>query len=537
MTTARSSFSSPTALAAWVVFGVLTLPLLQLFPMDFERTAAPLAFAPALLFGWKRWSAEAGYWLAHSRVRLIAGLAAGVIILSTVFAAHPAPALVQVAHGITLVALALLASGLSRAEPRAAGWILLGIVGGGLFGAATLAWPWLVHSDPRNAPTARFHWLYPHLRHSGLHLLPAAAIVPLLLLCTPNRLARAGLWLGAICLATALIWSGGRTPLLGIGAAAGIALWHAHGTQRRGVSLAYGLVFAAGLAASTLFWTNNPELGWWRAWQTSVSASGANELSSSRLDIWRACARFIADSPWLGYGPDGYRFLNPKMDAQQPHNALVQCALAVGIPGLLLGLALLARLLNRPVRPDGKPPSTTRLAAVAVIAALAAAGLTDGSLYHVLCTHAFALAAGLILSSLGKEPRDTTESPAAHWRLRSVCFTMGAATIVLGLHAWLFHQVSGPISLAPTSATARILWVFPSTTFGLDRSLEAWADREPETALVWARWAQRHSAYAWLFHLRAARILAKEGRTDEALAEFQAYDKNRPGAFREPIPR
>ena len=539
MTPARAPLVSTPALAALVVLGTLALPLLQLVSIDFERTAAAVAFAPALIFGWRVWSAEAGLWLVRPRGRAAVILGTALVLFSVLFAAQPAPALVQAANGTVLLCLALLASGLVRTEPRTARWLLLGIVGGGLLGALTLAWPWLVHPDPRNAPAATFHWLYPHIRHIGLHLLPAAALAPVLLTGAATPRARIALWLAAALLATALVWSGGRTPLLGIAVAAVFALWHLHASQRRSLALAYALIFAAGLLACTLLWTTTGSFGWWRAVQTTVDAGSVNELSSRRLDIWKACVPFITDSPWLGYGPDGYRFLTPKMDAQQPHNVLVQWALACGIPGLLLGLAALARLLWRPLRraSEIRPPVET-VAAVAVIAAIVAAGLTDGSLYHILSTHAFALAAGLVIGRTRLDPAATPPVPAT---VAATARTVGsrgsvalalAAALVLCVHGWLFNQLIAPDAPAPTSTAARVLRAFPSTTFGFDRWLDAWEPQDPKNALEWTQWAQRHSAYAWLYHLRASRLLARHGFQDAARIEFHLYETTQPKAFR-----
>ena len=545
MTPTRAPLLSPPALAILVVLGTLALPLLQLASIDFERTAAALSFGPALFFGWRLWTAEAGQWLAHPRARVFWILGSALIVLSVAFADQPAPALVQAANGVVLLCLALLAAALARIEPRTTRWLLFGILAGGLLGTLTLVWPWIVHPDPRNAPAVTFFWLYPHIRHVGLHLLPAAALAPVLLAGASSARARLALWLVAGVLATALIWSGGRTPLLGIMVAAAFTFWHAPSSQRRSLVVAYTLVIVAGFVACTFFWTTTGAFGWWRAVQTTVNAGNANELTSRRIDIWQACVPFITDSPWLGHGPDGYRFLNPKMDAQQPHNVLVQWALACGIPGVLLGLGALARLLWRPLRRASEiRPSTETVAAVAVIAAIAAAGQTDGTLYHVLSTHAFALAAGLVMARNGfaapasESPHPPTINTAAIISIgaRLSLSLAVAAAGALALHAWLFNQLTARAAPAPTSVAARMLRAFPSTTFGFDRWLDAWEPRDPKGALEWTQWAQRHSAYAWLYHLRAARLLARHGFQEAARIEFHLYETTKPNAFRQKTP-
>lgn len=512
--------------------GFAILPWLQIPPVDFERGAALFAFAPALLVGaglvqraWLRFAAS------PSR-RWFAGLAGLWLALSTAFAAQPAPALVQFAMILLLALLALLVAGLAAEAPETRPTLWAGLLLGALSGVASIAWAWSINPAPREARPELLTWLYPHLRHIGLHLLPATLIAPLFA-ARASSAGRRSLWLlMAAVLFTAIIWAGGRMPLLALAVGAGTAwLGSPRGKPRRDVLLAFGAATLAGLAASTLFWTTQGNLGWWRAMDTLVAADNLNELSSSRLDIWRACLPFIADAPLLGHGPDGYRFLMPKMDGQQPHNVVVQVVLACGLPGLLLLMFGAFALLRRPPSPDISPDT---LAARVLVVGLLAGGLFDGTLYHVLSTTGLALGAGLLLARRSTVSR--TDAPLSQVCRAAPALAACAAALTLSLHLIVFRTLISPgVPATPDAWQARLVHAFPSTTVSLHRWLDVWADEHPDEALAWARWAQTRSAYAWTFHAWAAQHLAATDRMDEARLEATAFQKTQPQAFRKQL--
>jgi O-antigen ligase len=517
-------------IAQLVSAGLCLLPWLQLVQLDFERSAMPLAFGPSLALGWRQIT-HAWLRLTEPRAgRIFLGGVALVITLSTLLAAQPAAALVQAANLCVLGLLALLVSELLRVAPLASRWLLGGIIGGGLCGVASLAAGWFVQPDPRTALPHLITWLYPHPRHIGLHLLPGAVIAPILAANSATRVQRGALLTVSALLATGLVWSGGRMPLL---SAAAAALWVTAlppaGLRRQNIAFAYLAAFGTGFIASTFFWTTHDDFGWWRFARTVQAASDVNQLTSQRIDIWRACIPFFLERPWLGHGLDGYRFLNPKMDGQQPHNFLVQTALSLGASGLLLLAVSVAAILHRLRR---AAPDAQFAAAGVVIIALLVGSLFDGTLYHALSTSAFALVCGFGLSLV-----PINRAPATRGiRFRLLGLAAGSATGVILLHALVFFAtaVAQPPA-SPDAPLARIVRQFPSTTFGLNRWLDAWAPSNPDVALEWARWAQKHSAYAFVFHAWSARHLASQGLLEEARREAAAFEATRPGAFREAL--
>lgn len=521
--------------------GFALLPWLQLAPVDFERGAALLAFGPALLVGagfvqraWLRLSAKRA-------TRWFAGAATLWLTLSVVFADQPAPAAVQGAQAMLLALLALLVAGLGTEAPRAARSLWWGLFAGALSGVASVAGAWAVNPNPREARPELLTWLYPHLRHIGLHLLPAALAAPVFAALASTRIRRAWALGAATILLTGIVWAGGRMPLLALGAGAIFAAWLTPaGRARRAVLFAFGAATAAGFAASTLFWNTHGNLGWWRAIDTVVAADNLNELSSSRLDIWRACLPFAADAPLLGHGPDGYRFLMPKMDGQQPHNVLVQTALAGGAPALLLFFLGAAALIRRATaaRPPPRAASPQWIAASAMLAGALAGGLFDGTFYHLLSTSGVALAAGLLLAPAKPEEPAAAQASgnetarASAWRWLPLGAALWIAP-VFALHLWVFRSLLAPVPPSgPEAWPAPLVRAFPSTTIGLHRWLDAWTPTRADAALEWARWAQRRSAYAWTFHAWAANELARQGRREEALAEAKRWEETQPEAFR-----
>lgn len=512
----------------------MALPALQLAQIDFERGAAFLALGPAVIAGWAFMRSLWRKLMQNRRTRGVICLGLIILVAATASADHPAPALVQLAQIFTLALFALLCGGLALEHPPAASLMLKGLVAAGLVGVASIAMIWVAHPTPRQAPDGAFLWFYAHIRHTGLHLLPATVAAAVLAAFASTAIHRAGWLFAAFALGTTLLWLGGRAPWLGTLAAMGWATWRCQApTHRRSLLVASVCLALAAASACTLFWTESGTFGWWGAIAKTQAAADMNEASSFRLDIWRACIPFIQTSPWLGYGPDGYRFFLPKMDGQQPHNFLIQIALTIGLPGLLLALVGLRWLL--PFRRILTAPSS--VAAEAIVVALLVTGLLDGALYHLLATSGLALAAGLLTADRTHAfPIEAKQSFESALLQALPAAAGGLAILIFALHLAVFRALVSP--LPPESSTAlsaRLLRAFPSTTLGLTRWLDHWEPQEPTAALEYARWAQKHSAYAWQFHAWAARFHDRQGNILAAQAELAETLRVQPHAFRKAL--
>ena len=170
--------------------------------------------------------------------------------------------------------------------------------------------------------------LYAHHRHLGLPAL-AGAVASLALI--PHKdIYRVGriFWLVVgIITWGGMLWSGGRTPMFALALAVAVWAWLSPAPVRGRLCGRAAVLLVAGLALSAVFWTPNRELGWWHAIGRTASAAGTgsvSQLSSTRSNFWQDVVQRAKDAPWLGHGPDSYRFLTTKLDGQHTHNFVMQ---------------------------------------------------------------------------------------------------------------------------------------------------------------------------------------------------------------------
>jgi O-antigen ligase len=178
------------------------------------------------------------------------------------------------------------------------------------------------------------------------------------------RLGRAGrivAAVGAAASAVALVASGARAAWAGVLFAAGVVLF----IRRRRIQHARRVAAAMiGVAAIAVVIALATGVGG-RALDVVRDRQGG---ARGRLDEWRVAARVVDAHPLIGVGPEGYRIAFGRyVDARyeevhgravlpdRAHDALLDVATTIGIPGLLAYLALLlcaARFVVRALR-DG----------------------------------------------------------------------------------------------------------------------------------------------------------------------------------------
>lgn len=515
---AARSERATTLLAA----GLVILPLLQAFPIDFDRSALLFVLFPAL---WAGRASLSSAWLQLAQLprwtRLLLLAALALVILSVAFAAHPAPAAVTAASWLFLAATALLASRLVQTDATAHARLLAAIALGSAFGTL-LTWLLWTLGGRGQIP------LYAHHRHLGLHTLAGACAATALLVRPALPRSSRIVWAAVGIITWAgLFWSGGRGPVLALCGA--LAFWAALSArpQRRALFLWATLQLFAGLGLSALFATDRPELGWWHAFERTAGATKAanvSALTSTRSEFWQEAFRHGLASPWLGHGPDAYRFLTPKLDGQQPHNLLLQLWLDLGLLGGLAFLTLLAALLFRATRrawtARGTSPETAWL--TLLVAALLI-GMLDGAFYHLLLFLPASIAAGTLLPHVAPPTNAAAKSPALPV-LSTILprILLGITTSILLIHAAIFHTLANATPPAPSALAPRLLHAFPSTTFGLWRWLDSWKTSHPDDEFAWTRWAQAHASNPALFHIRAAQTFLARGDRAGAIAELRA---------------
>lgn len=553
----------------WLSGAMVVLPLLQSLPIDFDRTAPLLLLLPAIWTGREEFS-HAASGLLHSppwtRIAMLMVVLSSVA--SIVFSTHAAASMTTAASWILLGAAALIGGQAVRHDRQAHRTLLAGLALGAALGTSAVWLLWL--TGGRGAIP-----LYAHHRIFGLHVLVGTMATTGLVVGSGTR-GRRLLWLavGAVTWGAAL-WSGGRAPLVAL--AGGLVAWaFFRPTDRKPLVIAASFQLIAGLALSAAFWTPRAELGWWHAFARTAAAAGSggsvevkvSALTSTRSDFWRESAQHALTSPWIGHGPDAYRFLTPKLDGQQPHNFVLQLWLDVGIIGALPALLLLANLLLRGwsrVRRDEVPAIAPWSA---LLTTLVLAGLLDGIFYHVLTLLPAMLAAAVVFLATRSTADVRSEVPASELQdQRALSGSMGPrsvttptgvprrparapslgrepgvlphafvgfAIVILSFHAYLFHAlVVGAPPSSTNSIAARALRIFPSTTFGLWTWLDDWYRKSPDTALDWARWAQTRATNPVIFHLRAAQYLHLRGEDVQAseelrVAETKAHSLTRP---------
>jgi O-antigen ligase len=154
-------------------------------------------------------------------------------------------------------------------------------------------------------------------------------------------------WLGAVsamlCVA-AMVLSGSRGALLGLGAGACMLLYF-----RRVPVRTLALTFGAMAIAAGAF-TVSPAGARLRArafWISEDPAGGARPL------LWRDSLRMAAGRPWLGYGPDTFVAAFPRFQSRElsraypdffhesPHNMLLDSLTGDGLVALIMLLALI----------------------------------------------------------------------------------------------------------------------------------------------------------------------------------------------------
>lgn len=445
--------------------------------------------------------------------------------VSVVKAPHPVPALLRQCEVTALILFGLcVASWVQEGRGRAT-VVLAAACGGFLLVAALIALQWLALDEPR-----RHDWIYQiagvgHLRHLGFYAVGAALLAAPGLLHTARGRWQPLLAATALTLALALIlWSGGRGSLVAVvcGLVA-LTLWMP-GRLRRAWGLRLGLCALGGVVLAVVFATEHPAMNLLR-WEAAAPLrwEGQGDWSSSRFGLWQESLGYLEQRPWLGWGPDGYKFLPLSKLVLQPHNAYLNAALSWGVPGLLLALAALlllgARGLQLVRQEAAETRDVTRAAALALLGALLVYGLVDGVFYFSVPLLFTALACALLAQPPQfKLPHDAARvaSPPRAFRLwlrgaKPLGLGLGAAAgLLLGLNLYQLHAYFGPAP-APDSPAARFARAFPNTTFGYWNWLQSWEATHPQAALEGYAWAVEHSAVAWRYHQMEADFRFKLG--------------------------
>jgi O-antigen ligase len=203
-------------------------------------------------------------------------------------------------------------------------------------------------------------------------------------------------------------------------------MWLVSKTKGRDLVLALVLAGVAAAFAPDAYWERLGTIG---RYQEDASAMG-------RLELWQIAVDLIVSNPVAGVGPDNFQLYAPNT----PHNAYLQMASEVGIPALLVYVAMLitglrmaflaARSLT--LQEDGTPTYRSRIALgiLCCMIAVTVQGFTTGLAHREMVYVFVTLAIGVNAMAdkvLGKETGFSADGmPANSSEMRSFQTPNGA---------------------------------------------------------------------------------------------------------------
>ncbi|MFT6987184.1 MAG: O-antigen ligase [Psychromonas sp.] len=203
-----------------------------------------------------------------------------------------------------------------------------------------------------------------------------------------------------------LVWLGGRTAI----ASVYISLFFLLFYLRKYKELNYKKIFfLTGLIITSLIIAYQTSIYSWNGMGWFISHLGVdgefdvNRFSSNRLAIWSVSINAIKESPWLGFGPNGYYFIQGHFFGLHPHNMVLQFFLDWGVIGGVIFLLILLYSILKGVILLVTTNNSSLALALLIISGLTLHGLTDGTYYHAQPVFYLLLAFALIPASLLKE--------------------------------------------------------------------------------------------------------------------------------------
>jgi O-antigen ligase len=176
-------------------------------------------------------------------------------------------------------------------------------------------------------------------------------------------------------------------------------------------------------ALGVVGWAYRRRLRWWMALGGAIAlflvvanvfygraAAPSGMLGEVRISVWRSTLAMVADHPWRGVGLDGFRYVYPRYMLPEawtepvlyhPHNAWLDAAARLGLPGLAAFTALVACCLygaRRAVRDASGPHKAVAVGLLAGLLAALAHGMVDSGNFLVDLAWSLALVAGTLNS-------------------------------------------------------------------------------------------------------------------------------------------
>jgi O-antigen ligase len=277
-----------------------------------------------------------------------------------------------------------------------------------MFNPGAVAWAYVVGSVPvvvglslfaLSVDDPDFDWTsgWPaanHIRHLGYYFAAAIALSLGLIGAARTRTAVVALaGIATACFAFAL-WTGSRGAVVGVagGVLGGLVLVRPRAFWTIAACAAGAL--GVGTAIASVVPAPGPLMGVGRMVSQTVESG---EVTTGRTAMWLQTVNAISRQPLFGYGEAQMPIVSPFDGLFQPHQVLLQVALAWGLIGLLCAAFLAIWFLLRalPVVRNSDGELLAPFLAMLVIGTIA---MFDNSLFNALSVSIFAACAGMIAS-------------------------------------------------------------------------------------------------------------------------------------------
>jgi O-antigen ligase len=207
-----------------------------------------------------------------------------------------------------------------------------------------------------------------------------------------------------------LIWIGGRTAIASVYISLLFLLFYLGKYDKLNYKK---IIFLVGLIITSLIiaylasiypWNG---IGWFISRLAVDGEFDVNRFSSNRLAIWTVSINAITESPWFGFGPNGYYFIQGHFFGRHPHNMLLQFFLDWGMIGGCIFLLILLYGMFKGIKLLVSTNNASCALALLVISALTLHGLTSGTYYYAQPIFYLLLAFAIIPASFLKEQKKT----------------------------------------------------------------------------------------------------------------------------------
>ncbi|MCU4493868.1 O-antigen ligase family protein [Acinetobacter guillouiae] len=198
----------------------------------------------------------------------------------------------------------------------------------------------------------------------------------------------------SIIILTSILWSGSRAAYLGIFMAWAVLFILLN--QKRFFIGITSLSLISAVYLSTFFNVASPSLGFFRSLHRSVQGN-ANQISSSRLDLYQQIFDWFILSPFWGYGGEAVRNLKVFLGEQQigqAHNVVLQILIEYGLIGFIATTVVIVVIFRQMITRKTK----IKIMCLTMLFNIFGASLLNGGAYYIIIIALFAVFVGIAYS-------------------------------------------------------------------------------------------------------------------------------------------